>query len=160
MAAVPPGGTNGNFILLLIVISQEFTAIIIFQIITFFNEKMALIILAHASLSGWQWRLESGVGSNVGESWPGASMVIITHNQPSQVTTWWEINIKRNSSAQLCSARRRKFLSGKTRVLDNKIKYFKMEPRDIWPSLKKERKNRTVTAARGWKANPLGRNHF
>ena len=52
MAAVPPGGTNGNFILLLIVISQEFTAIIIFQIITFFNEKMALIILAHASLSG------------------------------------------------------------------------------------------------------------
>ena len=55
MAAVPPGGTNGNFILLLIVISQEFTAIIIFQIITFFNYKMALIILAHASpsLSAW-----------------------------------------------------------------------------------------------------------
>ena len=48
MAAVPPGGTNGNFILLLIVISQEFTAIIIFQIITFFNYKMALISLAHA----------------------------------------------------------------------------------------------------------------
>ena len=79
MAAVPPGGTNGNFILLLIVISQEFTAIIIFQIITFFNEKMALIILAHASLSGWQSR-GVDVGITGGESWPGARLVIITHN--------------------------------------------------------------------------------
>ena len=47
-ALAAPGGPNGNFILLLIVISQEFTAIIIFQIITFFNYKMALISLAHA----------------------------------------------------------------------------------------------------------------
>ena len=44
-----PGGANGYFILLLIVISQEFTALIIFQIITFFKIKMALIILHHAS---------------------------------------------------------------------------------------------------------------
>lgn len=73
-ALAAPGGPNGNFILLLIVISQEFTAIIIFQIITFFNYKMALISLAHA------WRFPDWALLVV---WPGlvpayANMVIIT----------------------------------------------------------------------------------
>ena len=54
-----PGGANGYFILLLIVISQEFTALIIFQIITFFRIKMALIILHHASSNTHQHHLAS-----------------------------------------------------------------------------------------------------
>ena len=51
--SLAPGVPTVNFILLLIVISQEFTALIIFQIITFFTIKMALIILHHASVF-WQ----------------------------------------------------------------------------------------------------------